>query len=72
MEADCNAHPRRNFVVARRMVPARTAAALGYYRQRYAIENESKAELARITDESDKSAYRDSIPDAGSEAGNGA
>jgi transposase len=54
VEVGCNAHARRKFVEAQNTDTARSAVALAYYRQLYAIEKEIKAELARLPEDADE------------------
>lgn len=54
VEVGCNAHARRKFVEAQKTDPARASAALGYYRELYAIEKEIRAELAKLPADADE------------------
>jgi transposase len=56
VEVGCNAHARRKFIEAQTTDAARSAAALAYYRQLYAIESEIKAEIAKLPPEADEPA----------------
>jgi hypothetical protein len=56
VEVGCNAHARRKFVESQKSDPARSAAALTYYGQLYAIEKQIKAELARLPEGADEPA----------------
>jgi transposase len=56
VEVGCNAHARRKFIEAQTTDAARSAAALAYYRQLYAIEREIKAEIAKLPPEADEPA----------------
>lgn len=63
VEVGCNAHARRKFVEAQKSDLARAAAALGYYRELYAIEKAIKGEIAKTApedkaDESERAAIR--------------
>ena len=54
VEVGCNAHARRKFVESQKTDTARSAVALAYYRQLYAIEKEIKAELAKLPEDADE------------------
>src|SRR4051794_8277230 len=54
VEVGRNAHARRKFVEAQNTDTVRSALALAYYRQLYAIEKEIKAELARLPEDADE------------------
>jgi transposase len=56
VEVGCNAHARRKFIEAQTTDAARSAAALAYYRQLYAIERDIKAEIAKLPPNADKPA----------------
>src|SRR3954463_14219232 len=56
VEVGCNAHARRKFIEAQTTDAARSAAALAYYRQLYAIERDIKVEIAKLPPDSDESA----------------
>jgi transposase len=55
IEVGCNAHARRKFVESQKTDAARSAIALAYFRQLYAIEREIKSEIAKLPPESDES-----------------
>jgi transposase len=54
VEVGCNAHARRKFIESQTTDAARSAAALAYYRQLYAIEADIKVELATLPDDADE------------------
>jgi transposase len=54
IEVGCNAHARRKFVEAQKTDTARSAVALAYYRQLYAIEKGIKVELAKLPEDADE------------------
>jgi transposase len=54
VEVGCNAHARRKFVESQKTDTVRSAVALAYYRQLYAIEKEIKAELAKLPEDADE------------------
>ena len=56
VEVGCNAHARRKFIEAQTTDAARSAAALAYYRQLYAIERDIKAEIAKLPPDADEPA----------------
>jgi transposase len=56
VEVGCNAHARRKFIEAQTTDAARSAAAVAYYRQLYAIEREIKAEIANLSPNADEPA----------------
>src|SRR5512135_3354926 len=56
VEVGCNAHARRKFIEAQTTDAARSAAALAYYRQLYAIERDIKAEIAKLPPNADEPA----------------
>jgi transposase len=56
VEVGCNAHARRKFIEAQMTDAARSAAALAYYRQLYAIEREIKTEIAKMPPEAEEPA----------------
>ena len=58
IEVGCNAHARRKFVEAQKTDPARAAAALGFYRELYAIEKAIKAEIAKTVPEDERDESR--------------
>jgi transposase len=61
VEVGCNAHARRKFIEAQTTDAARSAAALAYYRELYAIERAIKAEIAKLpptADEPERAAIR--------------
>jgi len=56
VEVGCNAHARRKFIEAQKTDAARSAAALAYYRELYAIERDIKAEIAKLPPNADEPA----------------
>ena len=56
VEVGCNAHARRKFIEAQTTDPARSAAALAYYREPYDIERAIKAEIAKLPPTADEPA----------------
>ena len=56
VEVGCNAHARRKFIEAQTTDAARSAAALAYYRQLYAIERDIKAEIGKLPPNADEPA----------------
>jgi transposase len=56
VEVGCNAHARRKFIEAQTTDAARSAAALAYYRQLYAIERDIKAENGKLPPDADEAA----------------
>jgi transposase len=56
VEVGCNAHARRKFIDAQTTDTARSAAALAYYRELYAIEKAIKAEIAKLPPTADEPA----------------
>jgi transposase len=56
VEVGCNAHARRKFIEAQTTDVARSAAALAYYRQLYAIEFDIKTEIAKLPPDAEEPA----------------
>lgn len=56
VEVGCNAHARRKFIEAQTTDAARSAAALAYYRELYAIERAIKAEIDKLPPTADEPA----------------